>query len=176
MLLALRDLLDKQLEYDAQDRDSFLDAAQNARLVASAERYYRAMYYGTAESWNLRDRHMFDTLNHLMDWRGKNAKAVVWAHNSHIGNAAATDMGQARDEINIGQLCREKFGDDAALIGFGTDRGTVAAADDWDGPMKIKTRAPGASRQLRAPMPRRGHPPLPARPAGGAARGRCDRR
>lgn len=142
VLLALRDLLAKQLKYELQDRDSFLDAAQNARLVASAERYYRAMYYATAESWNLRDRHMFETLNHLMDWRGKNAKAVVWAHNSHIGNAAATDMGKARDEINIGQLCREKFGADAALIGFGTDRGTVAAADDWDGPMKIKTVRP----------------------------------
>ena len=140
--LALRDLLAKQLQYEAQDRDGFLDAAQNARLVASAERYYRAMYYATAESWNLRDRHMFKTLNHLMDWRGKNAKAVVWAHNSHIGNAAATDMGKARDEINIGQLCREKFGSEAALIGFGTDRGTVAAADDWDGPMKIKTVRP----------------------------------
>jgi erythromycin esterase-like protein len=62
--------------------------------------------------------------------------AVVWAHNSHVGNAAATDMGRARDEINIGQLCREKFGDDATLIGFGIDRGTVAAADDWDGPMR----------------------------------------
>jgi len=142
VLLALRDLLDKQFEYEAQDRDSFLDAAQNARLVASAERYYRAMYYATADSWNLRDRHMFDTLNHLMDWRGANAKAVVWAHNSHVGNAAATDMGQARDEINIGQLCREKFGDDAALIGFGTDRGTVAAADHWDGPMQVKTVRP----------------------------------
>jgi erythromycin esterase-like protein len=142
VLLALRDLLDKQLQYELQDRDSFLDAAQNARLVASAERYYRAMYYGTAESWNLRDRHMFDTLNHLMEWRGSKAKVVVWAHNSHIGNAAATDMGQARDEINIGQLCREKFGDDAVLIGFGTDRGSVAAADDWGGPMKIKTVHP----------------------------------
>ena len=142
VLLALRDLLDKQLQYEAQDRDSFLDVAQNARLVASAERYYRAMYYGTAESWNLRDRHMFDTLIHLMDWRGINAKAVVWAHNSHIGNAAATDMGQARDQINIGQLCREEFGGDAALIGFGTDRGTVAAADGWDGPMKVKTVRP----------------------------------
>jgi protein-L-isoaspartate(D-aspartate) O-methyltransferase len=142
VLLALRDLLKKQLEYGAQDSDSFLDAAQNARLIASAERYYRAMYYATAESWNLRDRHMFDTLNHLMEWRGPDAKAVVWAHNSHVGNAAATDMGRARDEINIGQLCREKFGDDAALIGFGTDRGTVAAADDWDGPMKVKTVRP----------------------------------
>jgi protein-L-isoaspartate(D-aspartate) O-methyltransferase len=135
-------LLDKQLEYEAQDRDSFLDAAQNARLIASAERYYRAMYYAAAESWNLRDRHMFDTINRLMAWRGKGAKIVVWAHNSHVGNAAATDMGQARDEINIGQLCREQFGDDAALIGFGTDRGTVAAADEWDGPMKVKTVRP----------------------------------
>jgi protein-L-isoaspartate(D-aspartate) O-methyltransferase len=142
VLLALRDLLDKQFEYEARDRDSFLDAAQNARLVASAERYYRAMYYATADSWNLRDGHMFDTLNNLMKWRGATAKAVVWAHNSHIGNAAATDMGQARDEINIGQLCRERFGDEAALIGFGTDRGTVAAADDWDGPMKVKTVRP----------------------------------
>lgn len=142
VLLALRDLLDKQLEYEARDRDSFLDAAQNARLVASAERYYRAMYYATAESWNLRDRHMFDTLNDLMDWRGASARAVVWAHNSHIGNAAATDMGRTRDEINIGQLCRENFAADASLIGFGTDRGTVAAADDWDGPMKIKTVRP----------------------------------
>jgi protein-L-isoaspartate(D-aspartate) O-methyltransferase len=142
VLQALRDLLDKQLEYEARDRECFIDAAQNARLVASAERYYRAMYYATADSWNLRDRHMFDTLNHLMEWRGTAAKAVVWAHNSHVGNAAATEMGQARDEINIGQLCREKFGDDAVLIGFGTDRGTVAAADDWDGPMKVKTVRP----------------------------------
>jgi erythromycin esterase-like protein len=85
---------------------------------------------------------MFDTLNRLMDWRGESAKAVVWAHNSHIGNAAATEMGQARDEINVGQLCRENFRADASLIGFGTDRGTVAAADDWDGPMKVKTVRP----------------------------------
>ena len=142
VLLALHDLLAKQLEYETQDRDGFLDAAQNARLIASAEGYYRAMYYATAESWNLRDRHMFETLNNLMDWRGENAKAIVWAHNSHIGNAAATDMGKIRDEINIGQLCREKFGDEAVLIGFGTDHGTVAAADDWGGPMKIKTVRP----------------------------------
>ena len=142
VLLALQGLLDKRLEYEVQDRDGFLDAAQNARLVASAERYYRAMYYATADSWNLRDRHMFDTLNRLMDWRGANGRAVVWAHNSHIGNAEATDMGKVRDEINIGQLCREKFGGNAALIGFGTDRGTVAAADDWDGPMKVKTVRP----------------------------------
>jgi protein-L-isoaspartate(D-aspartate) O-methyltransferase len=140
--LALRDLLKKQLAYEAEDRDSFLDAAQNARLIAAAERYYRVMYYGTAESWNLRDRHMFETLNNLLQWKGRDAKAVVWAHNSHIGNAAATDMGEARGEINIGELCREHFGSDAALIGFGTDRGTVAAASDWDGEMEIKNVRP----------------------------------
>jgi erythromycin esterase-like protein len=145
VLQILHNLLEKQLQYEAQDRDSFLDAAQNARLVASAERYYRAMYRGTAESWNLRDRHMFDTLKNLIGWRGSEARAVVWAHNSHIGNATATEMGETRDEISIGQLCREEFGDRAVLIGFGTDRGTVAAADDWGGPMRIKSVRPAHS-------------------------------
>ena len=148
VLLALHDLLARQLEYEVKDRDSFLDAAQNARLIASAERYYRAMYYATAESWNLRDQHMFGTLKHLMNWRDKNAKAIVWAHNSHIGNAAATDMGKTRDEINVGQLCREKFGTEAVLIGFGTDRGTVAAADDWGGPMRSRPYAPHTLRAM----------------------------
>jgi erythromycin esterase-like protein len=91
---------------------------------------------------NLRDRHMFETLEQLLDWRGRSSKAVVWAHNSPIGDAAATEMGQVRDEINIGQLCRQRFGDAAVLIGFGTDRGTVAAASDWDGPMEIKQVRP----------------------------------
>jgi protein-L-isoaspartate(D-aspartate) O-methyltransferase len=138
----LRDLFAKQIDYDQRDGEDFFDAAQNARLVASAERYYRVMYYGAAESWNLRDRHMFATLEHLLEWRGEASKAVVWAHNSHIGNAAATEMGLIREEINIGQLCRDRFGAEASLIGFGTDRGTVAAASDWDGPMEIKQVRP----------------------------------
>ena len=133
-----RELLSKRLEYAAEDGEAFLDAAQNARLVASAERYYRIMYYGCAESWNLRDTHMFETLEHLLEARGPDAKAVVWAHNSHIGDARYTDMGAVRDELNIGQLCRERFGDEAALIGFGTHSGTVAAATDWDGDMEVK--------------------------------------
>ena len=133
-----RALLDKRLDYAAADSDAFLDAAQNARLIASAERYYRVMYYGGAESWNLRDTHMFDTLRHLLDAKGPSAKAIVWAHNSHIGDARHTDMGAARDELNIGQLAREAFGDDVALIGFGTHTGTVAAATDWDGDMEVK--------------------------------------
>jgi erythromycin esterase-like protein len=137
-----RELLGRQLEYARQDGESFLDAAQNARLIASAERYYRIMYYGGAESWNLRDTHMFETLGHLLEAHGPRSKAVVWAHNSHIGDARYTDMGAVREELNIGQLCRERFGDEAALIGFGTHSGTVAAASDWDGDMEIKRVRP----------------------------------
>ncbi|ACL57041.1 protein-L-isoaspartate(D-aspartate) O-methyltransferase [Methylobacterium nodulans] len=137
-----RELLAKQLEYASDDRDSFLDAAQNARLIASAERYYRIMYYGGAESWNLRDTHMVETLTHVLDARGSGSKAIVWAHNSHIGDARYTDMGFVRGQLNIGQLCRERFGDAAALIGFGTHTGSVAAATDWDGDMEIKRVRP----------------------------------
>jgi len=134
----LRELLENKLEYAAADGERFLDAAGNARLVKNAEAYYRAMYYGSAESWNLRDTHMFETLCSLLDAKGPDARAVVWAHNSHIGDASKTEMGVERDELNIGQLCRERFGVDAALIGFGTHAGTVACADDWDAPMKVK--------------------------------------
>jgi erythromycin esterase-like protein/dienelactone hydrolase len=138
----LLDLLQKELRYASRDGEQFFDAAQNARLVASAERYYRLMYYGSHESWNLRDRHMFETLQRGLFQGGPDAKAVVWAHNSHIGDARFTDMGMERGEINIGQLCREFYGADAALIGFGTHSGTVAAASDWDAPMEIKAVRP----------------------------------
>jgi protein-L-isoaspartate(D-aspartate) O-methyltransferase len=138
----LRELLQKRYEYVGEDGDEYLDAAANARLVKNAEAYYRVMYHGAAESWNLRDTHMFETLCQLLEAKGPEAKAVVWAHNSHIGNAAATEMGQIRDELNIGQLCKEKFGSDARLIGFGTHTGTVAAATDWDDPMEVKKVKP----------------------------------
>jgi protein-L-isoaspartate(D-aspartate) O-methyltransferase len=134
----LRDMFARRSEYSAKDGEDFLDAAQNARLVAGAEAYYRVMYYGSAASWNLRDTHMFETLELLLHSKGPDAKAVVWAHNSHIGDARYTEMGGARDELNLGQLCREHFGDKARLIGFGTHMGTVAAATDWDGPMEVK--------------------------------------
>ncbi|WP_028055746.1 protein-L-isoaspartate(D-aspartate) O-methyltransferase [Sphingobium bisphenolivorans] len=133
-----RDLLGKRLDYARDDGEDFIDAAQNARLIASAERYYRIMYYGGAESWNLRDTHMFETLEHLLEAKGPGAKAIVWAHNSHIGDARHTDMGMTREELNIGQLTRERFARDVALIGFGTHTGTVAAATDWDGDMEVK--------------------------------------
>jgi protein-L-isoaspartate(D-aspartate) O-methyltransferase len=138
----LRELHAKRLEYVAKDGDEWLDAAANARLVKNAEKYYRVMYHGAAESWNLRDTHMFETLCQILDAKGPEAKAIVWAHNSHIGNAAHTAMGQVREEVNIGQLAKEKFGEQARLIGFGTHGGTVAAATDWDGPMEVKEVLP----------------------------------
>ncbi len=132
----LTELFDRRLEYARQDGERYLEAFQNARLVANAERYYRVMYYGSVASWNLRDQHMFDTLATLLSFHGPAAKAVVWEHNSHIGDAAATEMG-ARGEHNVGRLCRQAFGEAVRLVGFGTDRGTVAAAPDWDAPMEI---------------------------------------
>lgn len=137
----LREMLEHRLDYIARDGDEYFDAAHNARVVRAAEEYYRSMYRGSVESWNLRDRHMFDTLQSLFRRKGSEAKAVVWAHNSHIGNAAATSMGW-QGEFNIGELCRVAYGDDMVAIGFGTDRGTVAAASDWDSPMEIKRVLP----------------------------------
>jgi protein-L-isoaspartate(D-aspartate) O-methyltransferase len=137
----LNAMMDKRLAYAAQDGRRFLDAVSNARLVKNAEQYYRIMYQGSVKSWNLRDQHMFDSLKHLLDFHGKDSKAIVWAHNSHLGNAAATEMG-ARGEINVGYLCRQHFAQRAFLIGFGTHHGTVAAASDWGAPMEIKTVRP----------------------------------
>jgi erythromycin esterase-like protein len=139
----LKDLLQKQIDCFSEECDEWLDAAANARLVKDAEAYYRVMYQGSAASWNLRDTHMFETLHMILRAKGSQSKAIVWAHNSHIGNAAFTDMGMWRGELNIGQLAKEQFGtDDVRLIGFGTHTGTVAAADDWDSPMKVKEVRP----------------------------------
>ena len=137
----LEDILHKQSDYAAHDGERFMDVVQNARLVTDAERYYRIMYYGSRASWNLRDNHMFETLKTLLNFHGSEAKAIVWAHNSHIGDAAATEM-SARGEYNIGHLCREEFGNAAYSIGFGTHAGTVAAASNWDGPMEVKAVLP----------------------------------
>ena len=138
---ALKDLLDKRLDYVEHDGERFFDAVQNARLVANAERYYRIMYYGSRASWNLRDEHMFTTLKNLLTFYGTSSKAIVWAHNSHVGDSAATEMASL-GEHNIGHLCRQEFGGGAYLVGFGTNSGTVAAASDWDGPMEIKKVQP----------------------------------
>ena len=147
----LRELMARRMDCLGEECDEWLDAASNARLIKNAEQYYRVMYYGSAESWNLRDTHMFETLCQLLEAKGPDAKAVVWAHNSHIGNAAHTEMGQVREELNIGQLVKERFGEEARLIGFGTDAGTVAAASDWDEPMevmKVRPSLPGSYERL----------------------------
>jgi erythromycin esterase-like protein len=115
-------------------RDDYFYAEQNARLVRDAERYYRTMYRGEVSSWNLRDHHMADTLDALVDFlrrEGNTAKVVVWAHNSHLGDARATQMG-AQGEWNLGQLVRERYSRGAVLVGFTTYTGTVTAASNWD--------------------------------------------
>lgn len=125
--------------------EAFFCAEQNATVVADAENYYRTMLRGDVQSWNLRDRHMMNTLlaisSHLEALHG-HAKIVVWAHNSHIGDARATQMGR-RGEFNIGQLAKEHFGEEAVLVGFTTNSGTVTAASDWDAPVERKSVRPG---------------------------------
>ncbi len=124
--------------------DDFFFAEQNARLVKNAEEYYRSMFRGTVPSWNLRDRHMAETLESLVRHfaqQGQSAKVVVWEHNSHLGDARATEMGE-RGELNVGQLVRERHGDKAVLIGFSTYTGTVTAAANWDAPAERKRVRP----------------------------------
>jgi erythromycin esterase-like protein len=122
--------------------EEFFSAEQNARLIANAERYYRAMFHGHVNSWNLRDEHMFETLNqlvrHLDDGR---ARVVVWAHNSHLGDARATAMSR-HGEFNVGQLIRERFRGDSFSIGFTTHSGSVTAASDWGDPAERKRVRP----------------------------------
>ncbi|HEX7672284.1 MAG TPA: erythromycin esterase family protein, partial [Polyangiaceae bacterium] len=142
----LREVLEKRLDYASKDGERFFDAAQNARLVADAERYYRAMYYGNVASWNLRDSHMFETLKSLLGFYGPTSKGIVWEHNSHVGDATATEM-SVRGEHNVGQLCRTLLGPEAYIIGFGTDHGTVAAAPSWGEPMermRVRPSHPGS--------------------------------
>ena len=156
----LQDLLAKRLDYLAADEDSYLEAEGNARLVTAAETYYRTMYYGYADSWNQRDSHMFETLKRVLEARGPESRAIVWAHNSHVGDASATEMGKVRDELNIGQLAREHFGDEAILVGFGTDRGEVVAATDWGGAMEIKRVRPSHEDSFEALFHHSGAPCL----------------
>ena len=124
--------------------DEFFYAEQNARLVANAEHYYRTMFQGRVSSWNLRDRHMADTLAALLAHLGRRIqrpKIVVWEHNSHLGDARATEMSDV-GEVNVGQLVRERHGKGAVSVGFTTYQGTVTAASDWDGPAERKRVRP----------------------------------
>jgi erythromycin esterase-like protein len=130
----------------AADADEAFFAQQNARLVRNAEEYYRTMFHGRVSSWNLRDSHMVETLQaldrHLAATRGTPPRMVVWAHNSHLGDASATEMGD-RGEWNVGQLARDRWGRDAVLVGFSTYHGTVTAASEWDSPGLRKRVRPG---------------------------------
>ena len=132
--------------------DELFFAEQNARIVLHAEEYYRSMFQGDIISWNLRDRHMTETLNALcqhLDKRVGRAKLIVWEHNSHLGDARATEMGE-RGEFNVGQLVREQYHNEARLIGFTTHHGTVTAADDWDEPARRKRVRPALSESYEA--------------------------
>ncbi|MBI1890401.1 MAG: erythromycin esterase family protein [Burkholderiales bacterium] len=137
----------KYLEWDVETAsDELFYAQQNARVAKNAEQYYRSMFKGRDESWNVRDIHMAETLEalrqHLMRHKGSHAKIVIWAHNSHIGDARATEMG-AHGQLNLGQLMRERYGaDETRLVGFTTHAGTVSAASDWDSPVELKQVRP----------------------------------
>jgi erythromycin esterase-like protein len=129
--------------------DAFFFAEQNARLVKNAEEYYRSMFHERISSWNLRDSHMAETLDALAQHFGAKAKIVVWAHNSHLGDARATEMGQ-RGELNLGQLVRERYKNEATLVGFTTYTGTVTAASGWDGPAERKHVRPALPESYEA--------------------------
>ncbi|MFZ5562319.1 MAG: erythromycin esterase family protein [Pseudomonadota bacterium] len=129
----------------AGDGDEAFFAEQNARLVRNAERYYRTMYLSSVSSWNLRDQHMMETLQALVAHQtaqGRTPRVVIWAHNSHLGDARATEMGRHRRELNLGQLVRQRYGRDAVLVGFTTHTGSVTAASDWDAPAQRKSVRP----------------------------------
>jgi erythromycin esterase-like protein len=164
-LQQLAELQANALEYARRDgrvaEDDLFHAEQNARVVRDAERYYRTMFASSVDSWNLRDRHMAETLHHLLEHlarEGRRSKVVVWEHNSHVGDARATEMGR-RGELNVGQLARESYGPEAVNAGFTTYAGTVTAAHAWDGPAlqrHVRPALPGSYEALfhEAGLPR----------------------
>jgi erythromycin esterase-like protein len=152
----LQELQRQAMVYSQRDgrvaADEFFYAEQNARLVKDAEAYYRTMFRGRVSSWNLRDQHMADTLNALVGHlkrQGERPKVVVWAHNSHLGDARATELGES-GEWNVGQLARERHGNDTVLVGFSTYHGSVTAATEWDGPAECKRVCPALPESYEA--------------------------
>jgi len=128
------------------DPEAGFNAEQNSWVTVGAERYYRTMMKGDAESWNIRDLHMADTLDRIMDYHGPQAKAIVWEHNTHVGDARATDMAQVQ-MLNVGQVTRERHGEEGVyVVGFGSHHGTVIAAEEWGAPIQ----------QMEVPPARRG--------------------
>lgn len=134
MLQAMRS---EAVPADPEDREARFVANQNALVVRGAEAYYRSMVDGGPDSWNLRDTHMADTLDRLLEWHGPDAKAIVWEHNTHVGDARATSMVDS-GMVNVGQLARERHGADGVfIVGFGSYCGSVIAAPEWDAPMRV---------------------------------------
>jgi erythromycin esterase-like protein len=158
VIAQLLELQRRAAEYAGRDgrvaEEEYFYAEQNARLAKNAEQYYRSMFQGRVSSWNLRDRHMAETLDelvrHLDRTTGRRTKVVIWAHNSHLGDARATEMGE-RGEWNVGQLVRERYGAEALNVGFSTYDGTVTAASDWDAPpeqKRVRPALPGSYEAL----------------------------
>jgi erythromycin esterase-like protein len=138
------------------DGEEFFSAEQNARLVRNAEEYYRSMFAGRVSSWNLRDRHMVETIAAIAE---SAPKLVVWEHNSHLGDARATEMSKW-GELNVGQLMRERFDGETFLIGFTTYSGTVMAADSWGGKGQVKSVRQGMPASYEELFHRVGTPDL----------------
>jgi erythromycin esterase-like protein len=160
-LVELRNAAAERARSDGHvDEDRRFYAEQNARLVVNAEQYYRAVFWGGAQSWNLRDQHMAETLQKLLAHLERTSgptRAAVWAHNSHVGDARATELGQ-RGELNIGQLSRRRYGNESFLIGFTTYTGTVTAASDWGGTAERRHVRPALAGSWEELFHERGEP------------------
>jgi erythromycin esterase-like protein len=146
----LRDLVANPARDHGSTREERFDAEQNALAAAGAEAYYRAMVRGGPDSWNVRDRHMVSTLDRLMTFHGPDARAVVWEHNTHVGDARFTDMAAA-GMVNVGQLVREAHDpSDVVIVGFGSHRGTVVAAGSWGAATEAMTMPPARPRSTES--------------------------
>jgi len=137
-------MLRRKIPAYPDDREAAFNAEQNALVAKNAELYYRTMIRGDTASWNIRDHHMADTLDRLIQFHGPTAKAIIWEHNTHIGDARATDMSE-EGMVNVGQLVRERYGEEnVVLVGFGSYRGSVIAAVAWEAPMEVMPVPPAA--------------------------------
>lgn len=133
----IENIKEKHHFYTYDERENQISTEQNARVLKNAEAYYRTMIKGGVESWNIRDHHMIDTLDRLMNYHGPNSKCIVWAHNTHIGDARYTDM-KENGEINVGQLTRQRHGEkNVFAVGFASHQGSVIASNQWDGPVQV---------------------------------------
>jgi erythromycin esterase len=125
-------------DYAEEGREAFFNAEQNALVARNAERYYRAMIRGGAGSWNVRDTHMVETLERLLQHHGPESRAIVWEHNTHVGDARATDMARV-GMVNVGSLARDRWGGEVVIAGFSSHRGSVIAGSEWGAPMRRMT-------------------------------------